>query len=322
MTNQLIDLLDRWRRHRDETEWVLGVVTAVEGSAYRKPGAMMLLGGMGERLGLLSGGCLESDLARQARRVMDDGRPRTLRYDMNEEDSTAWQLGIGCGGAITLRLFPLNEENGHLALEPLRQRLGRGEAALYRIDVENERPAAEVLPLPAEFGKSRRRGRWLEIALRPPPHLLIFGGGIDAVPLVDLAARLGWRTLLCDPRPSHARRADFPSAVWLLHCHPGALEPDLLEAIDAAVVMTHNIALDGEALTALRRSRARYIALLGPRHRRDRVLDEAGLDPATLPAPLAGPAGFDIGGELPESIALSILAQCHAVLEGRPAAIG
>ena len=29
-----------------------------------------------------------------------------------------------------------------------------------------------------------------------------------------------------------------------------------------------------------------------------------------------GPVGLDIGGELPESIALSILAQCHAVLYG------
>jgi xanthine dehydrogenase accessory factor len=35
--------------------------------------------------------------------------------------------------------------------------------------------------------------------------------------------------------------------------------------------------------------------------------------------PIAGPAGLRLGGELPEDIALSILAECQAVINGKDA---
>src|SRR5271168_3271676 len=65
---------------------VLATVVATAGSTYRKPGARMLIMADGSYLGLLSGGCLESDLQLHAREVMQSGRPRAVEYDMRGPD--------------------------------------------------------------------------------------------------------------------------------------------------------------------------------------------------------------------------------------------
>lgn len=65
----------------------------------------------------------------------------------------------------------------------------------------------------------------------------------------------------------------------------------------------------------MQKSSAKYVGLLGPIHRTDRVLDFAKLHRNDLTKPLANPMGLRLGGELPESIALSMLSEAHAVLE-------
>ena len=62
-----------------------------------------------------------------------------------------------------------------------------------------------------------------------------------------------------------------------------------------------------------------YIGLLGPAKRKADVLACAGLQEAQLRYPIAGPMGLALGGDLPESIALSVLAECHAKIFGSSA---
>ncbi|MDG1034995.1 MAG: XdhC family protein, partial [Luminiphilus sp.] len=92
---QLANMLTQWRIDRDSHEWVLGTVYKTEGSSYRKPGAMSLIGSGGQQLGLLSGGCLEADIRLNARKVMATGVPVSIRYDGDDEDDLAFRLGIG-----------------------------------------------------------------------------------------------------------------------------------------------------------------------------------------------------------------------------------
>ncbi len=80
MSNQLISLLQSWYPQRDAADWVLGTVYKTEGPCYRKAGAMMLLGSQGQQLGMLSGGCLESDIHRHSRQVMLSGCAKTLMW--------------------------------------------------------------------------------------------------------------------------------------------------------------------------------------------------------------------------------------------------
>ena len=104
MYNQLSQQLKQWHPRRDQQLWVLGTLYHIEGPSYRKPGAMMLFNDLGEQYGLLSGGCLESDIQQHAAKVMASQQPKTLCYDANDEDDRSFLLGIGCGGKIYIPL--------------------------------------------------------------------------------------------------------------------------------------------------------------------------------------------------------------------------
>lgn len=87
--------------------------------------------------------------------------------------------------------------------------------------------------------------------------------------------------------------------------------------------MTHSYEQDRETLRALLPRDIKYIGLLGPRRRTDRLLDEiaptSGLTVAECMARLHTPVGLDLGGHSPASIALAIAAELQAVFAGREA---
>lgn len=334
MHNQLHQQLAYWYPRREQHQWVLGCVYKVEGPSYRKPGAMMFFNDLGEQLGLLSGGCLESDIQKHASRVMRTQQAVTLCYDGTDEDDMSVLLGIGCGGTVYILLQPLTEANDYLNLTTVAEDLTNRQASIFlqKITEQHQTPEAqylakgskEYLDILARIKNHRRHNgslieldnqNWLATHIKPPTQLLIVGGGVDARPLADIASTLGWEVSVCDPRPANARREHFMSASHILRCSPQALPSEpLFNHFDAAVVMSHNLQLDADALAALQKSSVKYLALLGPAARKQQVLALGGLQPKGLSIPIAGPAGLNLGGELPEDIALSIMAECLAKL--------
>ena len=160
--------------------------------------------------------------------------------------------------------------------------------------------------------------------LQPPVPLLVFGAGADAVPVVQRAAELGWRTEVADPQARTASRSRFAMADRVTLARPEDVGVHVrVTPRTMAVVMTHDYAQDLALLGFLLASPARYIGVLGPRHRTERMLRElaATLPPTCLaPASLArlhAPAGLDIGANGPVEIALSIVAEMRAALDGR-----
>ncbi len=106
---EMRQILSRARELRQRGESaVLATVVAVEGSAYRREGARMLIESDGRLTGVLSGGCLENDLAERAAAVLASGNPALATYDLRAPDEILWGLGLGCGGKITLLLQPLS----------------------------------------------------------------------------------------------------------------------------------------------------------------------------------------------------------------------
>lgn len=313
MSNQLSHMLSAWLRTETTTEWVLGTVYKTEGSAYRKAGSMMLINSLGQQFGLLSGGCLESDIIRNARKVMATERPVTLIYDSTDEDDLSFHLGIGCGGKIYIMLQPLLSDND-LNLKAVATALKNRESGTYYQKIgglEAYFKPGELRPL----RHSQVEDGWLITPIVPEPHLLVVGGGIDAIPLVRIAKELGWRVTLADPRPANARAEKFPEVDKVVRELGVTLSNYATETrVDAAVLMCHNIDLDAQGLLNLHHCNLKHIALLGPKHRYQQVLERAGLSERELGCPVSGPAGLNIGGQLPESIALSILGECHAVL--------
>lgn len=313
MSNQLGELLMHWQQHKNQCDWALGTIFKTVGSAYRKAGAMMLFNNQQASFGLLSGGCLETDLMQRALTVMHTGEPQTVIYDANDENNLSYHLGIGCGGTVHILLQPINQEHD-LGLADMAQALKQRRSGFYHQSL-SELNSYFVLADTQNKTASWIDNDFLITPINPAPHLLILGGGADAQPLVKIAKELGWTISLSDPRKTHAQTAHFPHADYLLRQNSAALHEYIEnESIDAVVLMSHSIDIDAEGLRALVQTPIRYAALLGPPHRYQQVLECAGLEPNQLPCPISAPAGFDIGGQLPESIALSILAECHAVL--------
>jgi xanthine/CO dehydrogenase XdhC/CoxF family maturation factor len=152
--------------------------------------------------------------------------------------------------------------------------------------------------------------------LSPAPLLAVFGAGVDAKPVVAIAAELGWQVLLIDPRVGYAKSEFFTKSSQIIRQPFDELQNAFwLDQIDVALVLTYNIKLDAAAIKLVQSSTAKYVGLLGPIHRTDRVLDIAKLSRNDLTKSLANPVGLRLGGELPESIALSMLSEAHAALE-------
>lgn len=321
MSNHLLYLLKQWFEHKDEANWVLGTVYKTEGPAYRKSGAMMLFSDAGHQLGMLSGGCLESDIHLHARKVMLSQSPVTLTYDGSDEDDLAFQLGIGCGGTVHILLQPLNADNAYLGLPDVLDALRQHRKGHYFQKVSNQEVAARFMEeaLPGEGSRAQlieqQDGLWLCTPIEAPLHLLVVGGGIDARPVAQLAHQLGWSVTLWDPRPANGRMEYFPNLACRLNGNATELTAYCQQhSVQAAVLMSHNVTMDAEALASMVGVPLNYLALLGPTNRRERVIAQSGVELDQLSAPLSGPAGLDIGAELPETIALSMLAECQAAV--------
>lgn len=330
MANRLDSLLDAWRSDPD-ANWVLAVIASVEGSAYRKSGAMMLFHPSGPSLGMLSGGCLEADLRRQAQKALAGHCAVLGRYDARDETDASYRLG--CGGLVDILLLPLTLANQRLQFASMAEALASGHAGFWCLELPQTRAAADMLraqfylqgdaPFPAaDFSRpgrlmpnpqTNKGSELLVVPVRPRPHLAIFGGGMDARPLAQMARQLEWRISIVDPRTSYARPCDFDGCA-LYKTPADAITPDFLTSIDMAVVMHHSLELDAAILPKLSSLPLKYLALLGPRHRGEKVLQSAGLGWEDFCCPPASPAGLDLGGELPAEIALSILAACQASL--------
>jgi xanthine dehydrogenase accessory factor len=325
-------------RPEREGEAVLATVVGTHGSTYRKAGARMLLYPNGRRVGLLSGGCLEADLAEHARAVLALAVPRAITYDQRAEDEV-YGIGGGCEGAMRILLEPVGPAApAAAALDALARASRAGEEAVLAVIhagpdalLGSRGPAALPDELaPALAGALRSRGSLpVEVSvagaaisayvdyLAPPVHLLVLGAGPDAEPVARTAVGLGWQVTLLDHRPAYARAERFPGArVSLLPLDAPALAVAIRGA-DAVIVMSHRLEADQAYLAQLAVSGPAYVGLLGPRARRDRLLREVaggGLD-----GRLRGPVGLDLGAVTPEAIALAIVAEIHAVLAGRSA---
>ena len=104
------EVLQRIRdRLDDETADVLATIVDVEGSAYRRPGAKMLIEEAGRGLGSITAGCLEDELIAAADSVRQSGRPELVTYDLMDDEDDVWGLGVGCNGVLDVLLEPLDD---------------------------------------------------------------------------------------------------------------------------------------------------------------------------------------------------------------------
>jgi xanthine dehydrogenase accessory factor len=345
----------------DETA-VLATVVDVKGSSYRRPGARMLIRSSGDFAGTVSGGCLEADVLERAIKVSQTGVAQVFTYDTTRDDNSVFSLNMGCRGVIRILLEPISRQNELLDIfqQTIKNRISQVIVTVISAESENDikigqrwfynfcnefrmstdnrlqfeinpdllkKQGLKMLEDGSEYDTlffGTRNGSF-ELSfelIMPPVSILLFGAGMDAVPVVEFAALLGWDTTVIDHRPFFLTKERFPKAGRLILSRTDDYWKDLtFDAQTAAVVMTHNYERDREILANLLGAEAFYLGMLGPKKRTENLLCE-------LPARdiyfsrvglerIHAPVGLDIGGNLPETVALSIIAEIQSVMKGR-----
>ena len=300
---------------------VLGTVYETAGSTYSKSGSRVLIDGEGNYQGLVSGGCLEGDLAEHAATVLQSGEARSVCYDMRGEHDILFGTGVGCDGMLKVLLQPLTA-GGDEPWAPLARmaELAMGaEASRCAVVVEGKEAPVGSTFLDDQVPREHPDGlhtltnparKVLVYPLHPIPRLLVLGAGVDAVPLVEFAERLGWRVTVCDHRRAYLERGDLGAAEDVVELRPEEVADRIdLDCRDACVVMSHHLASDRAYLAALADRPIPWVGVLGPGARRERLLRELGEGAGDLQHKLRGPVGLDIGANDPASIALSIMAE-------------
>ena len=89
---------------RQHSPAILATVVKVSGSAYRGPGARMLITETGVRTGSISGGCLEGDVLKKAWWLTGDHPAAVRVYDNSSEEDAIWEFGLGCNGIVHVLL--------------------------------------------------------------------------------------------------------------------------------------------------------------------------------------------------------------------------
>jgi xanthine/CO dehydrogenase XdhC/CoxF family maturation factor len=254
---------------------VLVTLLRTSGSTYRRAGARAVIGEDGTACGLVSGGCIERDLAARMDAWLTAATPQIVTYDSTTDTDLIFGSGLGCRGTLELFVEPFDAAHPPALVQHFRW--NAREPVVWTTRAGDRELLVEVI--------------------RPPRAIAIFGNGPDVAPLLASASQVGWNV------------AHFAAAARDIDC----------AAFDAAVVMTHNFLHDAELLDLLLPSAIPYVGVLGPKRRGDELLAHVGDAARAHAARLRSPIGLDLGGETPEEIALSIVAEIQAVLSGRDA---
>ena len=308
---------------------VLATVVRVTGSSYGGVGARMVIGTDGSTVGLVSGGCLESDLAEHARRVHATGRAEIVTYDTRDDDDAPWGLGLGCNGLIEVLLEPAPPPRGRDVAALIDRALAADSPSVIAtvIRVSDSEPGLPTAGSHALLGGSNVQsvGEWgsgsgladaakyvdealaegrrglvrefgpVEVAFEvvmPSVRLVVCGTGPDAAPVARIASQLGWNVTVVDHRPlTNAHSSRFPGA-RVVECTEALRLADAvaLTPRSAAVVMSHHFAQDRDYVQALLAADVAYLGVLGPRARTERMVAE--LTTGEAPPPTIGDRFF------------------------------
>jgi xanthine/CO dehydrogenase XdhC/CoxF family maturation factor len=337
-TRALVEQFTDWVSRGDTL--VLATVIDTEGSTYSKAGRHLLMRADGSHAGLISGGCLEGDLATHAKRVLETGEPALVTYDMRDDADDLWGIGLGCNGLMRLLLQRLDAANDFEPFIDIARALASPQPHTLALATASKLDSLPVgsclidgvssdpsLSWPAAATKAPydlSQAKCVELPdgqlsvlhwrTRPWVRLLILGGAPDAVPVTRLGHELGWEITLADHRQQYLEANDFSAADTLLLAQPDRLGEQVdLDSFEAIVIMSHHLETDGKYLHQLVNCSARYIGLLGPLQRKQKLLDDMGAEANDLREHLRGPVGLDINADTPETIALALVAEIKSL---------
>jgi xanthine dehydrogenase accessory factor len=333
----------------DGRDAAIATLVDVDGSAYRRPGAKVVVSDDGEGTGAITSGCLETEIARIIDSVIDDGTPRLETFDLRLDDDSVG-LEIGCDGRVEILIEPLDESYANA----LSARATRERGSLLTVVAgTNDGMVGNRGWYPDEGRFEAVRGEWprwiregvTETARRlaesggaetirvggphgsarvfidgivPPPRLLVIGSGNDVGPLVRVGSQAGFDVTVVGYRGGRVDEERFPDATAVRSTSPR----DLRDVVDIGedtycVVMTHDVIDDRLTIEALLQTQSPYIGVVSSKGRTADLIEAIERDGSALSATdqrrIYAPIGLDLGGGAPSQIALSIVSEALTV---------
>ena len=83
----------------------LATITSVRGSIPSFQTSKMLVRDDGSIVGTIGGGCVEAEVWQAAREVMEEEKPRTLTFNLNQNPK--YDVGLVCGGTLEVFVEPI-----------------------------------------------------------------------------------------------------------------------------------------------------------------------------------------------------------------------
>lgn len=306
--------------HRAGGGAALATVLQTWGSAPRRVGAQLAIGGDGRIEGSVSGGCVEGAVIVEAIEAIEDGAHRVLEFGVSDDD--AFAVGLACGGTIRVLVEPVGQALPEDLLADLVAARAARRPVAYEVNIATgARRLTEAYLDRLRMDRSDfEEDEQTFVAVHNPPLRLIVVGAVHiAQALVPMARIAGYDPAVIDPREAFASAARFPDT-QLLHDWPDEAVGQLgLDPRTAVVLLTHDPKLDDAALEAALRSDVFYIGALGSKRthaKRVERMQAAGFSADQI-ARIHGPVGLDLGAAGPAEIAVSILSQMTAVLRGK-----
>ena len=287
----------------------LATVVSTWGSAPRPKGSHMLVHADGRFEGSVSGGCVEGDILDTAAQVIAGVPFQVKTYGV--ADANAWEVGLPCGGEISVMVQPISAEG----FDPeLFDRIADARAHGRSLTVTTDLATGHSDLRPLETGQVFAN------RYDPPRRLLIVGAVQIAQSLVGLAHTLGIETVVIDPRARFLTEERFPGATLDDRWPDEAIAAYRPGPATAVVTLSHDTKIDDPALIAALAADTGYIGALGSRRSHAARLERlaaAGVSETAL-ARIDGPVGIDIGAIGPSEIALSVAAATVAAFHDRP----
>jgi xanthine dehydrogenase accessory factor len=313
-------------------EVALATVISIKGSAYRRPGARMVISEDGNIFGMIGGGCFDADVKEIALNVMKTKTPELHLYDLKGDE--VWGLGLGCNGSVYVLIESLSTEQGKEWLKQTGISLNNQESLLIEHNIDhplhfqfNTQNGA------VSFNRVYHRGSYkddtnrvkrgsqssvFEEIIKPGPRLVIFGAGHDVIPLVDYADQAGFHVCVVDPRVDLLNTERFQRASEFICARPENFHEKIMPKLgDYVIFMSHRIEYDAAAFKFYYKQPVSYFGFLGPKRRSNQIIfDFLHLDQSVfeqLNDRIHSPIGINIGSETAEQVAFSIVSELLAV---------
>jgi len=323
--------------------FALAIIIDKTGAAPREAGAAMLVAADGTTVDTVGGGLVEADSIKAGIEALKTGRPVTLHFDLSNDD--AGQAGLVCGGTtdVFVDVVDASLEANKKLYSAMREVLDGNRRAWFGIYPDPDIAGCRQCLLFADgravgafegdagglvsgeasfkgydvFTESEKRRLYLQ-PVGTDAKAVIYGAGHVALQVAPLLSTVGFEVAVIDDREEFANTARYPKAdrvIVVPTLSDGILDAEPCDGGTYCIIVTRGHKLDREVLQQLLGTDAKYIGMIGSRHKRDaifRYLLEHGFTQSDIDR-VHSPIGLSIGAETPEEIAVSIAAEMIAI---------